>query len=164
MTHGDEPTGGQDVRSTSVELRAALTAFARARDWEDPVREAWRAAADAAEQADDARRTLVQASQALETARAEVARVQALQLSVRGRGPLGTKLWHQASATLVRASVDCATATAHAEERERISRILEAEYERQRDSCPYVAALWRACVRSGASDSIGLLPDQRDRQ
>jgi hypothetical protein len=145
------PDLGDDA-AREAELAEALSSYERARDWDDPVREAWVVFVDATTRADKARVSRDLARGHLESAREAVARVQASPSPVRGQSSARARQWHEASVALQSASKTYQSALETAHESERAELLAASAFEHQRDQSPYVAALWRRCKQLGAVD------------
>lgn len=135
----------RDVQS----LDDAIVAYVRARDWENDVRVAWLRAIKSVDEADRAREERRRAVERLAEARAHVLRVQS-QPRMKGAG--AARAWHEASGALREATVWHAASQLIVSELERAERRYVYEFERTRDDNPFVAALWRECVRRGADN------------
>ena len=150
MTQSREPASDGGIDDSATTLSEATAAYVRARDWDDAVHLAWRAAVAAVRAADGARATLAGATVRLRAARDAVAAVQALPPPQRGEGAHRSRRWHEASAALRDATVAHALADESAEGTARLERLRVMEFDHARDDSPYVAALWRECIRLGA--------------
>jgi hypothetical protein len=81
--------------------------------------------------------------------------VQAVRALAIGEGATRARQWHQASATLREATATKSVLERTCGECERVQADSVAEFERIREDTPYVAALWRECIRLGAdSDTV----------
>ena len=156
MTQPGDPAISDDVndRANALATATATAAFVRARDWDDNVCRAWRAAVAAVHAADAARAALAEASVKLASARGAAAAIQALSPPRRGEGAHRARQWHEASAALRDATVGLNDLTGRAEASARAERLRVMEFEHARDDSPYVAALWRECIRLGAIPNV----------
>ena len=150
MTQSRESATDGRIDVSAPSLAEGTAAYARARDWDDVVHRAWRAAVAAVRAADGARATLAGATVRLRAARDAVAALQTLPPPQRGEGAHRSRLWHEASAALREATVSHASVNEAAATAERTERLRVMEFEHARDDSPYVAALWRECIRLGA--------------
>ena len=151
MMQAHEPASDRGNDDSAPSIAEATAAYARARDWDDSVHLAWRAAVTAVRAADAARDTLAKAAARLREARDAVATVQALPPPQRGEGAHRARRWHEASGALRDATVSYASVNETVEAAVRLERLRVMEFDHVRDDNPYVAALWRECIRLGAN-------------